>query len=94
MKIDKDLIRHVAEVARLELTDAEIKEFLPQLKDILETFSQIQKVDTANIKPSFHPIELNGAMREDVPKESLSNEAALKNTVHKKDGYFKGPRII
>jgi aspartyl-tRNA(Asn)/glutamyl-tRNA(Gln) amidotransferase subunit C len=92
-KIDKALIRHVADVSRLKLTEKEIEEFLPQLKEILDTFSEIQKVDTEGTKPSYHPVELKNRTREDIPWKPLSNEEALKNTTHKKDGYFMGPRI-
>ncbi len=94
MGIDKELIKHVAEVARLDLTEKEIEEFLPQLKEILAAFSQIQEIDTENTKPSFHPVVLKDSMREDIPKASLSNEDTLKNTQHKKDGYFKGPKVV
>ena len=94
MKIDRELIKHVADVARLNLTEAEMKELLPQLKEILNAFSDIQEVNTNSTEPSFHPIELKNAMREDIPKESLNNDDALKNTSHKSEGYFKGPKII
>jgi aspartyl-tRNA(Asn)/glutamyl-tRNA(Gln) amidotransferase subunit C len=94
MKIDKKIIEHVAEVARLELSEQEIKEFLPQLKEILDAFSEIEKIDTEKTKASFHPIELKNALREDNPKKPLDNEVALKNTQQKKEGYFKGPKII
>jgi len=94
MKVDRELIKHVADISKLNLTEAEIKEFLPQLKEILDAFYEIQKINTDNTKPSYRPIELMNVVREDIPKKSLSNEDALKNTIHKKDGYFKGPRII
>ena len=94
MRVDKELIEHVAEVARLNLTDAEIKRFLPQLKEILDAFSEVSKVNTANTKPSFQPVELKNVMREDKTEECLTQEDALKNTEHKKDGYFKGPRAV
>jgi aspartyl-tRNA(Asn)/glutamyl-tRNA(Gln) amidotransferase subunit C len=94
MEIDRALIQHVAEVARINLTESEIKEFLPQLKEIIKAFSEIQEVNTDNVEPSFHPIKLNNALREDKPKESLTNELALRNTKHKKEGYFKGPKIL
>ena len=94
MKIDKALIKHVAQVARLNLTEKEIREFLPQLKEILGAFSKIKKVDTKKVKPSYHVVELKNALREDIPKKCLDNETALKNTKHKKDGYFMGPKII
>lgn len=94
MEVDRKLIEHVADVARLKLTEAEIREFLPQLKEILGAFSQIQEVDTENIEPSLHSVQLKNTAREDIPREPLSNEEALMNTKHKKDGYFKGPRVL
>jgi len=94
MKIDKSLIKHVASVARLNLTEAEIKEFLPELKEILDAFSKIKQVDTNNIIPKYPVVDIKNSLREDIPKKSLDNEIALKNTKHKKDNYFKGPKVI
>ena len=94
MEIDRKLLEHVAEVARLKLTEEEIKKFLPQLKESLEFFSKLQEVNTDNIKPSFQPVELRNAMREDAEKGCLSQDEALSLTEHKKDGYFKGPRAV
>ena len=72
----------------------ELDEFLPQFKEIIENFSKLDNLDTKNIKPSFQPIELSNVFRDDISKKSLSQEEALINTKHKKNGYFKGPRII
>lgn len=94
MRVDKELIKHVADVARLKLTDDEINEFLPQLKEVIKSFSEIQEVNTDNTEPSYHPIKLKNVLRKDKPKESLTNSEALKNSKHKKDGYFKGPRVV
>ncbi|MCK4520980.1 MAG: Asp-tRNA(Asn)/Glu-tRNA(Gln) amidotransferase subunit GatC [Nanoarchaeota archaeon] len=94
MKVDKELIEKVASVARLKLTDAEIKKFLPELKEVLEYFSELDKADVKGVKPSFQPVEIKNLMREDKIKKSLTQEEALRNTSHKKDGYFKGPRAV
>ena len=94
MKVDKALIKHIAEISRLNLTESEIKEFLPQLKEILAAFSKIKQVNTDKIKPSYHVVEIKNALREDSPKKCLDNETALKNTKHKKDGYFMGPKVV
>ena len=94
MEVNKELIKKVAANARLKLTDEEISKFIPELKEILEHFSKLNKLKTDNVKPSFHPIELKNVMREDVAKKSLSQEEALSNTRHKKDNYFKGPRAL
>jgi len=92
--VDRKLLEHVAEVARLKLTEEEIKKFLPQLREALEFFSKLEEVDTSDIKPSFQPVELKNAMREDDEKECLSQDDALSLTEHKKNGYFKGPRAV
>ncbi len=94
MEIDKKLLEHVAEVARLKLTEDEIRKFLPQLKEALEFFSQLQEVNTDGVKPSFQPVELKNVIREDKEEECLSQDDALSLTEHKKDGYFKGPRAV
>jgi|TARA_Y100000310_G_C20631198_1_gene788742 aspartyl-tRNA(Asn)/glutamyl-tRNA(Gln) amidotransferase subunit C len=94
MKVDKELIEHVADIARLKLTDKEVKEFQLQLKEILNTFSEIDKVNTDNTKPSFQPVEVKNIMREDKIGSCLTQEEALSSTEHKKDGYFKGPKVV
>jgi aspartyl-tRNA(Asn)/glutamyl-tRNA(Gln) amidotransferase subunit C len=94
MKVDKELIQHVAEVARLNLTDEEIEKFVKDFKEILDTFSTIDKCDTKGARPSFQPVELKNQLREDLVEDSLEQKDALKNTEHKKDGYFKGPRAV
>lgn len=94
MNVDEDLIKHVAEVARLELSEEEVKKFLPQLQEVLNAFSKLQEVDTENVEPSFHPVKMTNALREDVPGECLTQEEALSCTKLKKDGYFKGPRAM
>ncbi len=94
MQIDKELIEKVAKNARLNLTDSEIKEFLPQIKEILEAFSILKQAPTEKLEPSFQPIEINNPLREDTPEQSLTQEQALQNTNLKKDNYFKGPKTI
>lgn len=94
MKIDTELIKHVASVSRLNLTEEEIKEFLPQLKEILNAFSEIQEVDTTNISPSYHAVPLKNALREDKLGKCLENKTALRNSPNNKDGYFKGPKVM
>jgi len=94
MKVDKELIKNVAEVARLKLSSKEIEEFAVELKEVLENFSLIDKCDTSDVKPSFQPVELKNHLREDKVTKCLTQEEALSNTEHKKDGYFKGPKAV
>ncbi|MCK5282505.1 MAG: Asp-tRNA(Asn)/Glu-tRNA(Gln) amidotransferase subunit GatC [Nanoarchaeota archaeon] len=94
MEITKDVVKKVAQVARLRLTGNEVNKFTAELKEILDAFSKIDEVDTENTKMSIQPVEVKNALREDKVGECLSVEDALKNTEHKKDNYFKGPRAI
>ena len=94
MKLDKELIKHIATLARLNLDEKEVEKFLPQLKEILNAFSKLDEVNTSNTEPSFQPVELKNMMREDKIKPCLKKEEALKNSKENKDGYFKGPMAV
>lgn len=94
MNVNEKLIKDVAKNARLELTQEEIKEFLPQLKEVLQSFEILKKVNTEKIKPSFHPIEVKNTTRKDEVKPCPPQEIILSNTKNKQDGYFKGPKAL
>ncbi|MBI2651410.1 Asp-tRNA(Asn)/Glu-tRNA(Gln) amidotransferase subunit GatC [Candidatus Woesearchaeota archaeon] len=94
IEISKKLIEHVAEVARLKLTDKEIENFSRQLKEIIGAFSKLDEVNTQGIEVSLQPVELKNVLREDKPKKCFTQDEALSLTEHKKDGYFKGPRAL
>ena len=94
VEINKELIEHVAQVARLELSGKEIEKFSKELKDIIDVFSKIDKNDAKNIETSLQPVELKDMLREDNEEKTFTQEEALSLTEHKKDGYFKGPRAV
>jgi aspartyl-tRNA(Asn)/glutamyl-tRNA(Gln) amidotransferase subunit C len=91
----KDVLDSLSKLAMLNLSDEEKEKLIPQLNEIINYFKKLNDLDTKNIKPITHPIEgLKNVFREDIPKKSLTNKEALKNAQHKKDGYFKAPRIL
>lgn len=94
MKVDEEFVRKVAQVARLELTDDEVKKFVPQLQEIVKLFSELQQVDVEGVKPSFQPLPIQPHMREDIPTPCLKQKEALKNSSFNKDGYFMGPKAV
>ena len=91
--IDKKALIHVAKIAHISLTDKEIKEFLPQLKEVISACESLQKVKTKE-KLIFHPIKIPFADREDTLQECVSQEEALSLTKSTKEGYIKGPKIL
>ncbi len=92
--VDQALIRRVAETARLNLTPAEVKKFVPEFNEILASFSKLDQLDVGDIEVSLHALDVRNRLRSDTPMPCLSQRDALAQTVHKKDGFFKGPRII
>ena len=94
-EFSKETIDHISKLALLNLSDEEKDKLAMQLGDILKYFKKLDDLDTSNIEPTTHPIDgLKNVFREDEPWESLSNEEALKNAKHKKDGYIRAPRIL
>ncbi|MFH1210389.1 MAG: Asp-tRNA(Asn)/Glu-tRNA(Gln) amidotransferase subunit GatC [archaeon] len=94
MKIDKELITKVAKNARLNLSAKEVNDFIKDFDDILGNFSVLDEVDVKDAKPSFQPIQVKNVFREDKVGRCLTNDEALANTKHSKDGYFKGPKAF
>lgn len=89
-KITEETVKHVADLARLNLTASEIKKFQKDLTEILAAFKTLDEAPTA--EPSFQPIPMENVYREDVTEKCLTNQEALKNTRHKEKGFFKGPK--
>ena len=94
MKISKEEVIHVAELARLDLDDIAIATFADQIGSILEYVDTLARVDTKDVRPTTHAIFMNNAFREDAEKEHLDRDAALSNAPEKEDGNFIVPRVI
>ncbi len=92
--IDKEIVKKVANIAKLNLTEEEIEKFSKELEEIEKAFSKIKEVDTEGVEPAFHPIDLENSMREDEPEEGFTEEETFSNTEHREGKYFKGPRIV
>ena len=93
-KVSRELLQKVAKNARLGLSETELEELLPQFSEMLETFRKISELDVEGLEPALHPVEMKNVFREDKATECLPQTVALANTVHKKNGYFKGPRVV
>ncbi len=92
MKIEKDLVKRISDIARLKLNEDETENFTKQVSDIIDAFKSLDEVDTKNVKPSFHPQGISDVYRED--KAEKFDWDPLSNTKHKDGKNFKGPKII
>ena len=89
VRLTAEEVRHVAELAKLRLTEGEIEQYAGQLSAILEYAERLQEVDTSSVPPTPYILPLTNVMREDVPGPSLSNDAALANAPDREDGFFR-----
>lgn len=94
MKISKEEVKHIAMLSRLELDEKEIELYQDQLSRILEYVEKLNEIDTTQIEPTSHVIELSNVFREDVVKKSMPRDEALKNAPQSTDKFFKVPKII
>jgi aspartyl-tRNA(Asn)/glutamyl-tRNA(Gln) amidotransferase subunit C len=91
MAISRDDVLHVARLARLDLSDAEVERFQEQLSAILEAVSKVQELDLADVPPTSHPLDVVNVWRDDEPRPSLPVEEALANAPDSQDDMFKVP---
>jgi len=94
MAISREDVEHIAKLARLQLTEEEVKRFQIELGKIIEYFDQLKKLDTENVPPMTHAVPLENVLREDQVKESLPHEEALQNAPEKKESYFQVPKVV
>jgi len=87
-------VEHVAKLARLEFTEEEKKMFTRQLNQILEYMEKLNELDTTNVEPLSHVIDLSNVFREDRVRPSYPVEEVLKNAPAKTEKFFKVPKVI
>ncbi|TMB81696.1 MAG: Asp-tRNA(Asn)/Glu-tRNA(Gln) amidotransferase subunit GatC [Chloroflexi bacterium] len=87
-------VEHVAALARLGLTEEEIERMVSQLNHILEAIAALQDVDTSAVGPTAQVIPLENVMREDVPRDGISREAALANAPLREGGHLRVPVVL
>ena len=93
-KITEQQIRHVAKLARLKITDDQVKTFTPQLNAILTYIAQLEQLDTSNVEPLAHCLPVSNVLRDDIVQPSLSNADALANAPAKDGKFFTIPKIL
>jgi aspartyl-tRNA(Asn)/glutamyl-tRNA(Gln) amidotransferase subunit C len=94
MKISRDEIEHIAELARLSLSDREKEVFGIQLSSILGYMEKLNELDTISIQPTSHVLSLSNVMRNDITKNSLPRDEVLKNAPAFTDKFYRVPKII
>jgi aspartyl-tRNA(Asn)/glutamyl-tRNA(Gln) amidotransferase subunit C len=94
MKITEQEVRHVARLAHLQVDDSACEKLATQIGKILEYVDALDQVDTTDVTPTSHAIELVNAFREDVLGGHLDREKALSNAPEQTEGAFSVPKVI
>ena len=94
MALTPDIVKQVAYLARLTLSDEEVELFTRQLNDILNYVQKLNELDTADVPAMAHVLELENAFREDEIRDSLPLEEALANAPDRQKNSFAVPKII
>lgn len=94
MSITLKDVDHVANLARLELTDAEKAQFTEQLNAILKYAEKLNGLDTDNVEPTSHVLPITNVLRADEQRPSLPIEKVLLNAPDEEDGQIKVPAVL
>lgn len=94
MSITKEDVLHVAELARLGLTEEEVPLVEKELNDVLSFMAKLNELDTEGISPTTHVLDLYNVFREDLVLESMGVEDVLANAPDREEYYFRVPSIL
>jgi aspartyl-tRNA(Asn)/glutamyl-tRNA(Gln) amidotransferase subunit C len=94
MALSEKDVQYVAKLSRLEVTEQEVAKYTQQLGNILGYIEEMNKLDTANVEPLTHPLDMKNVFRDDVVKPSLSQADVLSNGPEVQSGHFKVPKIM
>ncbi len=94
MKLSRQEVLHIALLARLGLTEAEMNQLREQLSDILENFEILQQVDTTDVPPTAQSIALQNVVKDDEVAASLPENEILANAPRREDNFFRVRAVL
>ncbi|HEX8258176.1 MAG TPA: Asp-tRNA(Asn)/Glu-tRNA(Gln) amidotransferase subunit GatC [Allosphingosinicella sp.] len=94
MSVDQAIVRRIAKLARIAVTDAEADALVPELNNILGWIEQLQEVDVTGVEPMTAVIPNTLRLRPDVVTDGGKREAVLRNAPLAEHGFFAVPKVI
>jgi aspartyl-tRNA(Asn)/glutamyl-tRNA(Gln) amidotransferase subunit C len=92
--LSEDDVRHVAKLARLSLSDAEVVTFTEQLRSVLDHAADVEALDLDGVLPTAHPLEISNVLRADEIRESLERAEVFAAAPRVADNRFSVPKIV
>ena len=87
-------VAYVARLARISLTETEVKVFQKQLDDVLQHVEKLRQADIIDVEPAAHALPIFNVFREDAPRDWFTEEQALSNAPRKANGLFIVPKVV
>jgi aspartyl-tRNA(Asn)/glutamyl-tRNA(Gln) amidotransferase subunit C len=94
MSVSSQQVRHIAKLARIGMSDAEIEALVPELNNILGWVEQLGEVDTDGVEPLTAVIDLKLRLRDDVVNDGNIRDQVLANAPEAQHGFFAVPKVI
>jgi aspartyl-tRNA(Asn)/glutamyl-tRNA(Gln) amidotransferase subunit C len=94
MSISREQVGHVAKLARLNLTEEEAVQYTEKMNNILTFFDKLNELDTEQVEPTSHVLNVYNVVRDDEQRPSLQPEDALRNAPDQEDQQFKVPAVM
>ena len=94
MPVSLKEIEKIAHLARLNLNESEKDKFIDQINQILIYVEKLNELNTEDVETLSHTLDLTNVFRDDILKESISQERALENAPEKTDKFFKVPKVV
>ncbi len=94
MKITEDIVDHIAHLARLEFEGAKKEAITEDLERIISFMETLQEVNTDGVEPLIYMTNEINHLREDIAKDTVTQEQALKNAPKKDSDYFRIPKVL
>ena len=94
MSVTEKDVRYVAHLARLQFSDDEVEGLAKDMSKILDYMETLEELDTSNVEPLEHVIDMEYRLRDDKAGKPLAHEEALKNAPDADTDYFRVPKVI
>jgi len=94
MKLTREEVHHIALLARLGMSEAEIEKFIVQLSNILENFEILKQLDTSDLRPTAQTVALQNVFREDEPRPSYPVQDVMANAPQREGDFLKTRPVL
>jgi aspartyl-tRNA(Asn)/glutamyl-tRNA(Gln) amidotransferase subunit C len=94
MALSKCDVEHIAHLARLEVSDDEIEDYVDKLSSIIDLVAKLGELDTSDVLPMAHPLDMSQRLRPDEVTESNQRDLYQRNAQAVSRGFYRVPKVI